>query len=105
MAKLDPEKYRYLIDLYHKVDDYLTGNENNEDILPDIVVSFCVVIEKILKIKLYKKNPLLIYDVSKFKDPSKLLAIINKVDKNLNPGLVGELEKSGEYWTKRMRVV
>jgi hypothetical protein len=28
-----------------------------------------------------------------------------KVDKNLNPGLVGELEKSGEYWMKRMRVV
>lgn len=81
---IKPKKdHKYLLGLYYKVDDYLTNNQNNQEGLPDIVVSFCIVVEKIIKIKLHKKNPVLLFDNSKIKENDALVAIISKKEKNL----------------------
>lgn len=83
--------YKYLLHLYSRVDDYLTNNQNNQEELPDIVVSFCTVIEKIIKIKLHKKNPVLIFDNSKMKDSNTLAIIVNKKEKDIETIKIAEI--------------
>lgn len=75
--------HKYLLRLYSKVDDYLTSSQNSNEDLPDIIVSFCVVVEKILKIKLYEKNPVLVFENTKIKENDALIAIITKKEKNI----------------------
>ena len=77
MKKID---HKYTLGLYTKVDEYLANNHNDRDNIADIIVSFCTVIEKTLKIKLYNKNPVLIFDVSKLKTNGSLTAVINNKD-------------------------
>lgn len=76
--------HRYLLSLYSRVDEFL-GNENTEkEELPDSVVSFCIVVEKVLKIKLHNKNPLLAFDVSCIKDDDKLSIIALGKEEDIN---------------------
>ena len=77
------ESHKYLITLYARVDEYLGDDNADPDQLPDIVVSFCIVIERLLKIKLYKKNPVLAFEISKMKEDSALSAIVLKKDSDI----------------------
>lgn len=76
------KEFKYLLSLYRKVDSFLS-NKDRDDFLDDILVCFCTVVEKILKIKLYKKNQLLIFEKSHISNIDSLTAIINKKDKNI----------------------
>ena len=53
---MEKKNYQYLLNLYSLVDDYLARSSYKEEDLPEVVVAFCTVTEKIFKIKLYKKN-------------------------------------------------
>lgn len=77
------ENYNYLLKLYSFVDEYLSNNPIRQENLPEIVVSFCIVTEKIFKIRLHKKNPILVYDNSKIKENDALIAIIKKKELNI----------------------
>ena len=44
------ESHKYLITLYARVDEYLGDDNADPDQLPDIVVSFCIVIERLLMV-------------------------------------------------------
>lgn len=62
------KNYKYILFLYNKVNDFLIKDRMNHKDLPDIIVSFCIIIEKVLKIKLYNKNHLLVFEISQLKD-------------------------------------
>ena len=68
------EEYNYLFYLYNRINDFLSDEKWKDHELGDIIVSFCTVFEKILKIKLYKKNPMLVYDSRKLKDNNEISA-------------------------------
>lgn len=82
MAKKKVE-YKYLLQQYLKVDNFLVSENASDENLPDIIISFCTVVEKILKIKLYKRNPLLIFDVAKFKEDDALCIVSKKKEKEI----------------------
>lgn len=85
MTKIrNKNEYSYLLHLYSKVDDFLTINGKKQGILLDVIVSFCVVVERIFKIKLYEENPVLLFDVSKMKDNGMLSIILKGKDKDIN---------------------
>lgn len=77
------DNHKYLLSLYSKVNQFLASNQNDQEELPDVVVSFCIVVEKILKIKLHKKNPLLVFDVSRMKDDDSLSSAVLKKEENI----------------------
>jgi hypothetical protein len=83
MKKIKKIDHKYLIDLYYLVGDYLSSNDSDETELPNVVVSFCVVCEKIFKLMLYRKNPVLIFDNLKIKDDDSLVAITKKINKKI----------------------
>ncbi len=58
----DKPNYKYLLSLYNKVDEFLSNKDIIQKELPDSIVSFSTVVEKILKIKLHTQNPILIFD-------------------------------------------
>lgn len=70
------ENYQYLLRLYSLVDEYLADIPARQENLPEVIVSFCIVTEKIFKIKLHKKNPVLVYENGKIKDDDALVAVI-----------------------------
>ena len=72
--------HKYTLSLYTKVDEYLADNQQDRDNIADIIVSFCIVIEKTLKLKLYEKNPVLVFDLTRFKNNNSLVAVITKQD-------------------------
>ena len=76
-------KYPYLLLLYHRVDGFLDNRDIDKKLVPDIVVSFCVVLEKIIKIKLHTENPFLVFDSSKFKEDDSLVMVAKKEEKNI----------------------
>ena len=77
-------EHKYLLYLYSQVDSYLSGSKTEDgSCFPDKLVYFCTVVEKLIKIKLHKKNPVLIFDSSNFKDSDSLAAIINMTDKTI----------------------
>jgi hypothetical protein len=78
MKKGKNENYKYLLRLCAIVDEYLADDSPNQDNLPDIVVDFCIVAEKIIKIRLHDKNPVLIFENGPIKDSDRLVAIIKK---------------------------
>jgi hypothetical protein len=91
MTKIrDKKEYSYLLHLYSKVDDFLTINGKKEGVLLDVIVSFCVVVERIFKIKLHEENPVLLFDVSKMKDNGALSAILKGKEKDVNTIKIGE---------------
>ncbi len=67
--------HKYLIGIYSRVDEFLSNNTVVHEELPDSIVSFCIVVEKILKIKLYVKNPFLVFDAHLAKDDNSISAI------------------------------
>lgn len=75
--------YTYLLHLYSRTDGYLAGEKDGQ-LLPDIVVSFCIFVERVFKIKLHEKNPILIFDTSKIKETDTLLSIICEKEKNID---------------------
>jgi len=77
-------EYKYLLYLYNQVNRFLSSRDvESDECFPEKLVSFCIVIEKLIKIKLYKKNHVLIFDVSNLKDLDMLVAIIDGSDKNI----------------------
>ena len=74
--------HKYLISLHSRVDEFLSNN-GDAVVLPDAVVSFCIIVERIIKNKLYDKNPVLVFDNSKLKDIDCLISIVDKKDKNI----------------------
>lgn len=68
--------YHYLLRLYSLVDEYLANTSAKQESLPEMVVSFCIVAEKILKIRLHEKNPVLIYENGKMKECDALIAVV-----------------------------
>lgn len=82
--------HKYLLGLYHKVNDFLTVDKGDKGNLPDIIVSFCTVVEKILKIKLHEKNPILVFDQLKCKDADLLVAITMRKEKNIETVKIAE---------------
>lgn len=75
--------HKYLLTLYSKVNQFLADNPNDLEELPEMVVSFCIVVEKIFKIKLRKKNPLLVFDVSRMKDDDSLSIAVLEKEENI----------------------
>lgn len=75
--------FQYLLKLFNLVNDYLSSDKKNDESLPEIVVSFCVVTEKIFKIILHKKNPVLVFNNSKLKNENELLSIVMNKEKNV----------------------
>lgn len=71
------KKYRYLLHLYSQTDQYLANTLASEN-LPEMIVSFCICVEKIFKIRLFKKNPLLIFDNSKIKENDRLVSLVKR---------------------------
>lgn len=77
-------QHKYLLYLYSQVNSYLVHDQqHSSENFADKVVSFCIVVEKILKIKLHKKNPVLVFGNSKIKDNDALVAIVSKKEKNI----------------------
>lgn len=78
------QKHEYLLRMYALVNDYFSEDNIDFNFLPEIVVAFCTVVEKILKIELYEKNPFLVFDQLKLKDDDICSVIaINKESCNI----------------------
>jgi hypothetical protein len=87
------QNHRYLISLYDKVDDFLSNGSNSSDDLADIVVSFCIVAEKILKIKLYNKNPILVFDLGFIKEDNIAILSLKKEKDIKTAGIEGIISR------------
>jgi DNA-directed RNA polymerase subunit RPC12/RpoP len=83
--------HKYLILLYSRVDEFLANEQIPPDDMPDVIVSFCTAVEKILKIKLHNKNPLLVFDPAKFKEDDSLSIIALKKEKDIETAKVGNI--------------
>lgn len=75
--------HKYLLSLYSRVDEFLSDEDVAQHDLPNIIVFFCTVTEKILKIKLYNKNPILVFDGSRVKDDNSISIIALKKEKDI----------------------
>jgi len=82
MAK-KKSNHKYLLSLYSRVDEFLSNETIMPEELPDSIVYFCTVVEKILKIKLHKKNPVLVFDVSSVRDDDALSVVALKKEKDI----------------------
>lgn len=82
MKKKKPN-HKYLLSLYSRVDDFLSSGDITKEDLPDLIVSFCIVFEKVLKIKLHNKNPFLIFDGSWIKDDNSISIIALKKEESI----------------------
>jgi hypothetical protein len=87
---LEDKNYEYLLRLYSLVDVYLAKNQDENE-FPEIVVAFCTVTEKILKIRLSEENPFLVFDSSKLKEADAMVAIIKEKELNIETIRIGEL--------------
>lgn len=83
MTKKKIEEYEFLLRKYHEVSDYIGNKKPDFLILPDVIVSFCIFIERLLKIKLYKENPLLPYRSNYLTNFDNLVGIIKKKESGL----------------------
>ncbi|MCR4334761.1 MAG: rod shape-determining protein [Patescibacteria group bacterium] len=83
MKEKNDKNYKYLLRLYSVVGEYLFDVPTKQEDLPEIVVSFCIVTEKILKIKLHDENPVLVYENTKIKENDSLVAIIKGKELNI----------------------
>jgi len=77
------DDYQYLLKLFNLVNEYLSGIKKNEESLSEVIVSFCIVAEKIFKIALYKINPVLVFNNEKLKNESDLISIITNKEENI----------------------
>lgn len=72
------ENYQYLLRLYSLVDEYLADTPGKQENLPEVIVAFCVITEKLFKIRLHKENPVLVFENAKFKGDDTLVSIIKE---------------------------
>lgn len=77
------QNYQYLLHLYTVVNAYLDQPAKQEN-LPDIIVSFCIVVEKLFKIKLHKESPVLVCDSGALKKDEVIINLIKGIDQNTN---------------------
>lgn len=70
--------YEYLLRLYSQVDDCLADIPSKQENLPEIIIAFCITIEKLFKIRLHGENPVLVYENSKIKENDALITIIKE---------------------------
>lgn len=84
------KNYKYLIQLYSKVEDYLTKNNPPVEELPEIIVSFCVVVERILKIGLHNENPVLLFENNKIENNNALVAVVKEKEEDIETIRIGE---------------
>jgi hypothetical protein len=109
--EIKKRNYKYLLRLYSIVEEYLTSIPTSQENLPDIVLSFCIVIEKMFKIKLYQKNPVLIFENSKIRENDALVAIINEDEQNIESIKIGtvvnryKLMFKNEFSESEMQVI
>lgn len=82
--------YKYLLQLYSQIDDYLADVLDKQENLPEIVVAFCITIEKLFKIRLHGENPVLIYENSKIKENDALITIIKEKELSIETIKIGE---------------
>lgn len=82
--KKNEQNYEYLLRLYSSVDEYLSDVSTKQENFPEVVVSFCIVTEKILKIKLHDENPVLVYENIKFKENDALTAVVKKKEPSMD---------------------
>lgn len=83
MKKADIQKHKYLRAICGEVNSFLANPKTDEEKLPHIIVSFCVATEKILKIKLHEKNPVLIFRLEDLKRDNFLLEVVLAKEGNL----------------------
>lgn len=96
----NPASHKYLLSLYHRVDDLLSGDVS-EGNLPDLVVSFCTITEKILKIKLHNKNPLLVFDTSYLRDNISFSIAALKKEKDTKTAKIDDIIERFEIVFKK----
>lgn len=89
------QNYKYFFRLYSLVDEYLASIPAKQENLPDVIVSFCIVVEKIFKIKLHKENPVLVYENTRIKEDNALCTVIK--GKELNIETIRIRETIGRY--------
>lgn len=82
--------HKYLISLYSQVDEFLSNGDILYEELPDMIVSFCVVVEKVLKIKLHRKNPFLVFDTSRIKDDTIAIIALKK-ETDIETARIGDI--------------
>lgn len=80
---MEPKNYQYLLRIYSLVDEYLASSPDKEEVLPEMIVSFCIIVEKLLKIKLHENNPVLVYENAKIKENDALISIIKNKENNI----------------------
>jgi len=91
MALKNSSEYKYLLLLYSRVDDFLSKTNPPEDELPESIVSFGVAVEKILKIKLYHRNPLLVFETSCIKENDALSIIALRKERNIETAKIKDI--------------
>lgn len=90
--EIKKENYKYLIKLYLFVSEYLSTTPDKEEDLAEVVCSFCVFAERIFKIRLYKENPVLVFDNCKIKENDALIAVVKRnIDLNIDTIKIREL--------------
>lgn len=75
--------YQYLLRLYSLVDEYLADTSDKQENLSEIVVAFCVVTEKLFKIRLHRENPVLVYENARLKEDDALVSVIKEKELNI----------------------
>lgn len=110
--KTNKQNYQYLLRLYSFVDEYLADIPAKQENLPDVIVSFCIVTEKLFKIKLHKKNPVLVYENSKIKENDALVFVIKKKESNdmITVGIQKTIDRyklmfDGEFSDDEMKIL
>lgn len=83
--------YTFLLQNYSKISEYLSSDTPAKEDFPDIVISFCTVVEKILKIKLHKKNPILVFDLGVIKDANTLARISLRKEETVITARIDEI--------------
>lgn len=88
---MNKPRYSFLLRNYSRVNQYLSKKSPNEDEFTDMVISFCVVVEKVFKIKLHRKNPFLVFDPSRFKDRDAFIRIALKKENSIETSKFNEI--------------
>ena len=85
------DEYKFILHHYTCVNEYLSSDTQSDDEFPNMVISFCIVVEKILKLYLHKKNPILVFETSSVKDTHSLIAAVLNKDKDLKTPPIDEV--------------
>ena len=85
------QENNFLIKHFGKVDECIRNNVCESTEFPDVLISFCFVVEKILKIKLYKKNPVLVFHDYDLKNEDNLIGIVLEKEETLKTIKMGQV--------------